>query len=90
MELMRAKGELQNPAGFMKVMTRVCWLTINGFDAPRPEYQLPRKRKSRKPTYNPKADPIWQSEAYRTGRESFEADPIDIWEMPYLANAIQF
>ena len=34
MEFMREKNDLQNPAGFMKVVSRVCWFTINGFDRP--------------------------------------------------------
>jgi len=65
MEFMRAKGDLQNPAGFIKVVSGVCWLAVNGFDAPRPKYQSPQKRKPRKAAYNPKLDPIWQSESYR-------------------------
>ena len=89
MEFMREKGELQNPAGFIKVVSRVCWLSINGFDSLRPEYKSPKKRKSRKPTYILKQDPIWQSEAYRNWRLSFTDAPIDIWEMPRLEKQIE-
>jgi len=90
MEFMRAKGDLQNPAGFIKVVSRVCWLAINGFDAARPEYKSPKKRKPHKTTFNLKQDPIWQSEAYRQWRLSFAETPIDVWEMPYLDSVIEF
>ena len=90
MEYMREKGELQNPAGFMKVVSRVCWLSINGFDVPRPEYQSPKKRKPRKTAYNSKYDPIWQSESYREWRLSFEDAPIDVWEIPQPSSSINF
>jgi hypothetical protein len=89
MEFMRAKGDLQNLAGFIKVVSRVCWLAINGFDAPRPEYKSPKKRKPHKTTFNLKQDPSWQSEAYRTWRLSFEAAPVDIWEIPPLKDATE-
>jgi hypothetical protein len=75
-EFMHEKGRLENPAGFMKVVSRVCWLAINGFDAPRPKYISPKKRKSRKTAYNPKRDPIWQSESYRSWRLSFTDAPL--------------
>jgi hypothetical protein len=90
MEFMREKGELQNPAGFMKVVSRVCWLAINGFDTTRPEYKSPKKRKPRKSTYNLKQDPIWRSEGYRNWRMSFEGEPMDIWEMPRIENGIKW
>jgi len=87
---MPENNDLQNATGFMKVVSRVCWLAINGFDTTRPEYQSPKKRKPRKSTYNPKQDPIWQSEAYRTWRLSFVDAPIDIWEVPPMEKAIEF
>jgi hypothetical protein len=90
MEFMREKGELQNSAGFMKVVSRVCWLAINGFDTPRPEYRSPKKRKPRKTTYNPKIDPIWQSESYRRWRLAFENASIDVWEITQLKSEIEF
>jgi hypothetical protein len=90
MEYMREKDDLQNPAGFMKVVSRVCWLSINGYDTPRPKYISPQKRKPRKAVYSPKLDPIWQSEGYRQWRLSFAEAPIDIWEIPYIDNAIEF
>ena len=74
----------------MKVVSRVSWLSNNGFDIPRPEYQSPKKRKSRKIAYNPKTDPMWQSEGYRKWRLSFADAPIDIWEMPQLRQEIAF
>jgi hypothetical protein len=90
MEFMREKGELENPAGFIKVVSRVCWLAINGVDTPTPEYKSPKKPKSRKVTYNSKQDPIWQSEPYRAWCLSFEDAPLDLWEIPQLENAIEF
>jgi hypothetical protein len=90
MEYLREKGELQNPAGFMKVVSRVCWLAINGFDKPRPEYQSPKKRKPRRTTYNPMQDPIWHSESYREWRLAFTDAPIDIWEIPLPGSRISF
>jgi hypothetical protein len=90
MEYMCEKGDLQNPAGFMKVVSRVCWRSINGFDVPRPEYQSPKKRKPRKTVYNPQNDPIWQSKSYRQWRLAFGEAPIDIWEIPCLDNEIEF
>jgi hypothetical protein len=90
MEYMSEKGELQNPVGFMKVVSRVCWLAINGFEVQRPKYQSSKKRKSRKPAYSPKQDPIWQSEVYRTWRLSFKAATIDIWEFPQVETPIEF
>jgi hypothetical protein len=90
MEFMREKNDLQNPAGFMKVVSRVCWLAINGFDTTRLEYQSAKKRKPRQSTYNPKQDPIWQSAAYCAWRLSFVDAPIDIWEMPQLEQDIVF
>jgi hypothetical protein len=90
MEFIREKNDLQNPAGFMKVVSRVCWLAINGFDTTRPEYQSPKKRKPRKSTYNPNQDPIWQSAAYCAWRLSFVDAPIDMWEILHLDNVIEF
>jgi len=90
MNVMREKDELQNPAGFMKVVSRVCWLAINGFDTPRPEYLSPQKRRLRKTAYNSKNDPIWQSKSYRLWRLSFKAAPIDIWEIPYFETIFEF
>jgi hypothetical protein len=90
MEYMREKGELDNPAGFMKVVSRVCWRAIHDFDVPKPEYKSPKKRKPRKRQYNPKQDPIWQSEVYRTWRLSFKPATIDIWEFPQVENPIEF
>jgi hypothetical protein len=90
MEFMRAKDDLQNPAGFMKVVSRVCWLAINGFDKSRPEYQSPKKRKPHKRAYNPNQDRIWQSKSYRMWRLSFEDAPIDIWEMPQIKQDLMF
>jgi hypothetical protein len=90
MEFMCAKDDLQNPAGFMKVVSRVCWLAINGFDTPRPEYQSPKKRKPRRTDCNLKQDPIWQSESYRNWRLSFMDAPMDIWEMPKLKQSLEF
>ena len=90
MEYMREKGELQNPAGFMKVVSRVSWRAINGFDTTKPDYQSPKKRKPRKTAYNPKRDPIWQSKSYREWRLSFEDAPIDIWEVHLTTSRINF
>jgi hypothetical protein len=89
MEYMREKNELQNPVGFMKVVSRVCWLAINVFDAPRSEYKSPKKRTPHK-TANSKNDPIWQSKSYRIWRLSFEPAPVDIWELPELEQNIDF
>jgi hypothetical protein len=74
----------------MKVVSRVCWLAINGFDTPKPTYHSPKKRKPRKNAYNPQNDPIWQSGAYRNWRLSFMDAPIDIWEMPQLKIVMDF
>jgi hypothetical protein len=74
----------------MKVVSRVSWLAINGFDTTRPEYQSYKKRKPRKTAYNPKRDPIWQSESYCNWRLSFKEAPIDIWEIPCFDNEIEF
>jgi hypothetical protein len=82
MEYLREKGELENPAGFMKVVSRVCWRTIHGMDNKTPEYKSPKKRKPREHTHNPKQDTIWQSETYQQWRLTFEDAPIDIWEVP--------
>ncbi|MDQ7025700.1 MAG: bifunctional DNA primase/polymerase [Anaerolineae bacterium] len=90
MEYLREKGDLRNPAGFMKVASRVSWRSINGFALNSPQYKSPPKRKRRKTAYDSKNDPIWQSEAYRTWRLSFVDAPIDIWEMPQLEQEVTF
>ena len=91
MEYMRETGELVNPAGFMKVVSRVCWRAIHGLDVPKPEYKSPTKRRSRKRLANAKEDPLWKSEAYRQWRLSLADDaPIDMWEMPQVKKKIDF
>ncbi|MCI0713227.1 MAG: hypothetical protein L0154_23930 [Chloroflexi bacterium] len=89
MEYLRGQDNLRNPAGFMKVAARVAWRTIHGFDVPLPEYKSPKRRKPRKTTYNPKRDPLWQSQGYRVWRLSFVEAPIEIWEIPMLENALE-
>jgi hypothetical protein len=84
MEYLREKGELENPAGFMKVVSRVCWRTIHELDTKMPAYKSPKKRKPRKKARNSKQDAIWQSEAYRQWRLSFADAPIDIWELSQM------
>jgi hypothetical protein len=90
MEYLREKGEIENPAGFMKVVSRVCWRMILGMGDKTPEYKSPEKRKPRKRIYNQKQDSIWQSESYRKWRLRFEDTPIDIWNMPQVRQEIVF
>jgi hypothetical protein len=90
MEFMRGKGDLQNPAGFMKVVSRVLWRSTQGFDVPAPEYKSPKKRKPRKMPYSSEQDPIWQSQAYRQWRLSFADASMDIWNIPTSIETIKF